>query len=75
MDKDRIRILSIVKETFNLAEMPSEDATRETIKNWDSLNHFHLIMNLEKEFNIKFEMNKIPSLNSIAMIEKEIRGL
>ena len=70
MDTDRI--LRVVKESLRLDDFPTLEDDQKTLKNWDSINHLYLIMNLEKEFGVKFEMSKIPDLTSIAAIEREL---
>jgi len=48
--------------------------TIKNTNNWDSLAHINLMMNLEKEFKIKFsldEVSKIKDINSIIQIIKK----
>jgi len=70
---DRDRILRVVKTTLKLENLPLMNDTQETLKQWDSLSHFHLVMNLEKEFNVRFPMSVIPDLTSIEAIELELQ--
>ena len=72
---DRDRILRIVKDILKLEKLPSENDTQETLKQWDSLSHLHLVMTLEKEFNVRFPMTVIPDLISIENIESELEKL
>ena len=41
-------------------------------KQWDSLNHLRLILEIEKNFNFSFDMKKIPNLKSFKIIALEI---
>ena len=34
-------------------------------KQWDSLNHPRLILEIEKNFNFSFDMKKIPNLKAL----------
>jgi acyl carrier protein len=43
------------------------------IKGWDSLGHLKLIMALEKEFNVRFDTEEIPTLTSFELIDQAIQ--
>ena len=45
---------------------------RDSIDNWDSLNHLILIMKIEEVMSIKFDIKSINELNSISLIIDEI---
>ena len=64
----RDRILRVVKNTFQLKELP-EEVNQETIEKWDSLGHLQLCMALEKEFGIKFKMSDMPKLTTLEKIQ------
>lgn len=66
MGKDRI--LRVIKETFQLEELP-EEINQENIEKWDSLGHLQLCMALEKEFGIKFLMSDMPKLTTLEKIQ------
>lgn len=69
----RERIKKIMAELFNVnIETIPDEATIKEIENWDSLNHIKLIMEIENEFNIKFDTEVIPELNSLEKIINEI---
>ena len=40
------------------------DASADNIENWDSMNHLKLIMGIEREFDVRFNTEEIPLLNS-----------
>ena len=42
------------------------------IKNWDSLGMINLITEIEKTFNIKFDILEIPLLHSIKIIIEKL---
>jgi len=43
----------------------SYNTTSNDIEDWDSLNHIVLIVEIEKEFNFKFELKEIQSFKNI----------
>lgn len=63
------RIQKVFAEVFKLAPA---DVTIETslanTQEWDSLQHMQLVMALETEFQIQFEMAEIIDLQSVAQI-------
>jgi acyl carrier protein len=61
------KVISVIKRMFQVKEMPSE-VTQKTIDAWDSLGHLQLIMELEKEFSVKFTMQEIPTLTTLERI-------
>ena len=66
MDKDRI--LRVIKNTFQLKEIP-EEVSQETIEKWDSFGHLQLCMAIEKEFGVKFKMNDMPKITTLEKIQ------
>jgi acyl carrier protein len=42
---------------------------------WDSFGHLRVILELEAEFSVRFEMERIPELKSVKLIEQELRTL
>ena len=53
-------------------ELPSERISREAsaddLEQWDSLAHINLIAEVESEFGIRFSMEEIPALGSVAKL-------
>jgi acyl carrier protein len=45
-------------------EKLDRDSSRETLSQWDSLGHMHLMLALEDEFDIEFDDAEIATLNS-----------
>jgi acyl carrier protein len=41
-------------------------------KNWDSLSHLRLILEIEKNFKYSFNISKVPNLKSFKIISLEI---
>ena len=50
-----------------------QNLSMQNCKQWDSLNHLRLILDIEKNFGISFEMKKIPNLKSFKLIFLEIK--
>ena len=49
-----------------------QNLSMQNCKQWDSLNHLRLILDIEKNFGISFEMKKIPNLKSFKLVLFEI---
>lgn len=48
----------------------NENTTSDDIEDWDSLEHINLIVAVEKEFNIKFNMNEVTHMKNVGeMVE------
>lgn len=76
MDK---RLEKVIRQAFNLdSGTIQENWTSNDIAEWDSLGHLILIAAVEKEFNIKFdieEMFQVKSLGDISRILREKRAI
>ena len=48
------------------------ETTSEDIDGWDALANINIIVSIENEFNIKFEMNEITDMKSVGEIVKVI---
>lgn len=70
--ENRIKeIMSVVLETD--LSMIDEDASPETIENWDSLKHMNLIAALEEEFKITFSDDEILDMLHYKFILKIVK--
>ncbi len=49
----------IFKRILLLEDEQVKDACIDNVPQWDSLEHFHLITEIEKRFNIKFQNEEI----------------
>ena len=49
-------------------ELITLETSAKSIERWDSLAHINIILDIEKEFNIKIKTAKIPELDSIKSI-------
>lgn len=63
-------ILNELNKTFidvldNKEILISENTTSDDIDDWDSLNHIHLVVAIEKKFKISFSSSEITSWNNV----------
>jgi acyl carrier protein len=67
------RLLAVFRGVFGdeLDELPNE-ASPDTIADWDSLNHVNLVMALEAEFGVEFEADEISELASVGAIRRRL---
>lgn len=66
-------VKNIIATTFNIDENKITSKTSsDEVEEWDSLGHIRLILQLESEFNIKFNSTIIPKLTSIQAIISEM---
>jgi acyl carrier protein len=75
-DDAKTRIRTVLASVLGLpADAVSDTSSQETIDTWDSLAHIHLIMGLEAEFGISFdveqalEMTSVPAIHA-ALVER-----
>lgn len=67
------KIKNIMATIFKIdATEINNESSPHTISNWDSLKHIHLIIALEKEFNIKLDEDEIASMVSFSIISATI---
>lgn len=43
----------------------NDNTTSNDIEDWDSLEHINLIVSVEQEFNMKFNMNEVISMTNV----------
>ena len=66
-------LFKIFAKVFGLMDNSINMSTsQENLENWDSLNHILLIVEIEKEFDIKFKVGEIGELNSAKKIFERI---
>jgi acyl carrier protein len=65
------RLEKLIREVFNIdAETIDENWTSDHIPDWDSVGHLNLIMEVEKEFNIKIEIEEMFEVEKLKDIIK-----
>ncbi len=68
MDK---RLEKVIREVFPIDEETiDENWTSDDIPDWDSVGHLNLIMEVEKEFNIKIEIEEMFEIEKLKDIAK-----
>ena len=69
-----MEIRKILVNTFNNSSIP-EDITNlkmGDLDEWDSLGNFNLIMAVEQEYHIQFDIDCIENMTSVSEIMKEL---
>ena len=79
MNKEEIyeRLNTVFQDVFDDENIKvNEKTTSNDIEDWDSLEHINLIVAVEKEFGIKFNMNEVTSMKNVgemvAIIEERV---
>ncbi|NRT73691.1 acyl carrier protein [Clostridium beijerinckii] len=75
MNKKEVFIVvqDIFREIFdNYDLLINESTCSDDIEEWDSLEHINIILAIEKNFNIKFDVNEISYLRSVGDINNLI---
>ena len=67
------RLEEIVREVFKLDNKIIEETwSSDDIPEWDSLGHLNLLLAIEKEFNIKFEIEEMFQIQRIGDIDETL---
>ena len=67
-----IKIVKIAQSIFNTKKLDIKGNVK-NISEWDSLNHLRLMVSLQKNFKIKFELYEITNINSLQKWSKLIK--
>ncbi len=63
------KVKELFADTFDVDESDIHDETsRDSLANWDSLNHLRLVTALEQDFDISLTMDEINSMTSFSKI-------
>ena len=68
MEKEKIyeRLNSVFRDVFDDDSiMVSDTTTADDIEDWDSLEHINLIVAIEQEFGIKFNMGEVTKMKNV----------
>lgn len=68
MNRTRIydRLNAVFRDVFDDNNIVVDDSTTSNdIEDWDSLEHINLIVAVEQEFQIKFNMNEVISMKNV----------
>lgn len=68
------KLENVIRKVFELNEEKIDEKwTSDDIPAWDSLGHLNLIMEIEREYNIKVEIEEMFDVESIADIDTVIK--
>ena len=60
------RVTGIFRDVFDDEELMIYDSTNsDDIEDWDSLEHIALIVSMEKEFGLKFDIKEVNKLENV----------
>ena len=60
------RLNEVFRDVFDDEDITVNDATTaDDIEDWDSLEHINLVVAVEKEFRIKFNMGEVNSFKNV----------
>ena len=64
------KITKVIKKVFKKSKLKKDinKLSLKDIKEWDSLKHFHFLIEIEKEFNIRFDSNTFTKIKNIKEI-------
>lgn len=74
MMEPQMSLRDILIETFKNSKIPEEikDLKMGDFDEWDSLGNFNLILAVENQYKIQFEMDELENLTSVSKIQKAI---
>ena len=74
MKEITMNLRDILIKTFKNSTVPEEikDLKMGDFEEWDSLGNFNLILAIETEFQIQFDMDDLEKLTSISEIQKAV---
>ena len=62
-------VTQIFRDVFDDEELVITDSTNsDDIEDWDSLEHISLIISMEKEFNMKFDIKEVNKLENVGQM-------
>ena len=74
MDSNENRIITIISKVLDIdSKKISVKSDMKNTKEWDSLNHMNILLELSKEFNIPIDSNTVTELTSFKKILKHLK--
>lgn len=68
-------VTQIFRDVFDDEELIITDSTNsDDIEDWDSLEHISLIISMEKEFNMKFDIKEVNKLENVGQMIDMIKA-
>jgi len=73
IDIDSLRVVLI--KTFNNSDVPNSinNLAMGDLKDWDSLGNFNLLLAIEQKYQIKFDLDEMSKIRSIADILSSLK--
>ena len=71
MTREKVMALvtEIFRDVFDDEELVITDSTNsDDIEDWDSLEHISLIISMEKEFDLKFDIKEVNKLENVGQM-------
>jgi acyl carrier protein len=69
------RVHRIVSDVLDVpVDQVTEESSPETIDAWDSMAHLNLVLSLEQEFAVTFDLDEVAELTSVRAIVDRIRS-
>jgi len=63
------KVTDIFRDVFDDDSLVISDSTNsDDIEDWDSLEHINLIVSMEKEFSVKFDIKTVNSLENVGQM-------
>ena len=63
------KVTDIFRDVFDDDDLVITDSTNaDDIEDWDSLEHISLIVSMEKEFSVKFDIKTVNSLENVGQM-------
>lgn len=74
MKEQTMKLRDILIQTFKNSTIPEDikDLKMGDFDEWDSLGNFNLILAIETQYKIQFDMDQLENLTSIATLKKAI---
>lgn len=69
------KVTQIFRDVFDDEELIITDSTNsDDIEDWDSLEHISLIISMEKEFDMKFDIKEVNKLENVGQMVDMIKA-
>ena len=72
MEKINKKLIKIIENIFNKKISNIDNLKINSFEDWDSVNHFYILLEIERVFSIKFSEKEFFELDSIKSIKKKI---
>tara|TARA_A100001011_G_scaffold398163_1_gene501605 strand:- start:716 stop:961 length:246 start_codon:yes stop_codon:yes gene_type:complete len=75
MKKNDLKLRKVLIDTFPNSKIPKSinELKMGDLKDWDSMGNFNLILSIEQNFSVKFNMDQVEQIKSIKEIKKILK--